>query len=151
MKKQYLKLQKKYKLPVFNKLKEELELDPNEENPFPLKLIRRRMHDKLTYAAKVLEMVLFPNPQSLPSIYESKFFDEDEKEVMGELYKRILSLERESNRLDIIPSYNEDAKFINKSLKEWQKIKPKIAKLLKKAEIAWVKEKSNLENHHYFG
>lgn len=151
MKKEYEKLQKKYKLPTFKKLKEELELDPKEEAPYPLKIIRRRIHDKLIYAAKIVETILFPNPQSLPNMYESKFFDDKEKEEMADIYKKILSFERTSNRLDIIPNESEDAKFINRLIKEWQKIKPKMAKILKKTENSWQKEKSNIENHQYFG
>ena len=151
MEKEYLKLQKKYNLPQFTEIKEELELDPKDENPFPIKLVRRKLHDKLTYAARVIEIILFPNPSSLPNIYESKFFDEKEKEDMGETYKKILSLERESNRLDILPSEKEDAKFFIKALKEWEKIKPKIANILKKTEISWQKEKSSIEDNHYFG
>ena len=151
MRNRYLIHQRKYNLPSFNRLQKELEIEATEDTNFVLKHVRRRIQDKLSYAARIIESLIYPSVSSLPNMYESKFFTEKEKLEMDLIHRKILALERASNRLDLSSTDKEDAEFINKLTKEWSFIKPKITKILKKAESSWLNEKTKIEKFKYFG
>ena len=70
----YKKLQKKYALPNYKELNKNFEIAYIEDPFFLLRSIRRRIHEKIVFFAKVSEKILFPNQTLMIEMYESKFF-----------------------------------------------------------------------------
>ena len=82
LKSKYEKLQKKYNLPEYEELDENFELlyfQQIAEIKYPLRFVRRRILDKINAFIGLLQNIINPNPVSLISLEESKFFSEAEK------------------------------------------------------------------------
>ena len=150
IKKEYKKLEKKYKLPNFEKLDKEFEISTLETDEFLIRNIRRRINNKLTFFTQIFDSVLFPNPNSLISIHESKSFLEEEKNKMMKFYNKLMILERTSILFDVDPDDKKEAQYINKLFKEWSGIKEKTNKLVEKMKSSWKDEDKKIKNH-YFG
>ena len=63
--KQYSELKKKYRLPDFKEMEAELQLSDSEETNFLLKLIVRRIAEKLDFFAKMIEEIADYEPRLL--------------------------------------------------------------------------------------
>ena len=122
LKEEYQKASKKHKVPDFDKLNEHFELIFLTRKEFILRLCRRRMMDKLIFFMRILENILYPNPQSQLSNYESTFFNDDQKKKLNELHRKMMVLERQSIAIDISPNEQRDADCINKLWAEWPKL-----------------------------
>src|SRR3989344_7570437 len=104
LKDEYEKLKKKHKLPNYEELDNEFELlyvAKLEEIKFPLRFIRRRINDKIAWFCNMLQNIIQPNPGSLISLEESKFFSDEDRKKMIVLLKELMHMERESVLLDI--------------------------------------------------
>jgi len=151
LKEEYDKFAKKYKLPEFEIIDEDLELSLSiEKQKFLLKNIRRRLHDKLAFFARILEGVIYPNTSSLVAMQEAKYFTDNEKSEMSKIYKKIVSIERASNVLDIESSEKEESSFIIATYKEFKSIKKEIKSITEKMVNSWNKEDMP-ESEGYFG
>ena len=115
LKKAYEKLQKKYKLPEFNKLDKEFEIRKVDPDLFILKESRRLIAHKLNILIHWLDSVLNPNPGSLVSMIESKLFSKSELHNLSELYKDIL-LWLDRSFLASMGDEKAEAEFLKKYL-----------------------------------
>ena len=150
IKKQYKKLEKKYKLPSFDKFDKEFEISTLDTDDFLLRNTRRRMNNKLTFFTQIFDTILFPNPSSLISMHESKSCSEEEKNKIMKFYNKLMTLERESLSFDVEPDDKKEAEFIKKLWKQWLKIKKETNKLVEKMKESWKDEDKKIKNH-YFG
>lgn len=148
---EYKKLQKKYKLPTYNKLNIEFEIDYIEDPYFLLRTIRRRMHEKVVFFAKVFEKILFPNQTLIIEMYESKFFSDKEKEDLLKTYETLLELDRKSLSLNIHSTEVNEADYIKSAFKKWPELIKKADSIIKKLDKSWQQRKSDLTKNHYFG
>jgi len=75
IKKEYEKLRKKHNLPSYDKINNDFELDSlqNLSEDLFLRLIRRRMNEKIIFFCRILEEILHPNASSIISLHETKF------------------------------------------------------------------------------
>jgi hypothetical protein len=151
IKKEYEKLMKKYNLPEFSKIENELELSSIEKPFFLIRQIRRRLTEKLIFFAKILDGILYPNSGSLVSMHESKAFSDEEKNRMLDLYKKIMVFERKLAKLDVCPDDKKEAESINLVLNNMGDIKSEIMKIAEKIEFCWKKEDKELKEKIYFG
>lgn len=149
LKEEYQKFTK-YNLPSYEEINKEFEIYSIEKPDFLLTNIRRRIHEKLAFFARILEGILYPNPSSLVNIQEAKFFTEEEKNEILNLYKKLVILERNSDKLDIKGDEKDEADFINKIFKEWPAIRDQMLDFIKKIEKEWKKEEKSSEDF-YFG
>ena len=150
IKKDYEKLEKKYNLPSFKKIDKEFEISSLEAEDFLLRNVRRRMNNKLTFFTQILDTILFPNPNSLISIHESKSFSEEEKNRLMKFYNELMTFERASLVFDVEPDDKKEAEYINSLWKEWPKIKTETLKLVNKMKNSW-KDEDNKTKNHFFG
>src|SRR3989344_6414169 len=138
IKEEYQKFSK-YNLPDYDKLNEEFEFYTLEKTDFLLQNMRRRIHNKLAYFAQIIEGIIYPNPSSLVNMQEAKFFNEEEKTKITQLYKKIVLFERNSSALDISSDEKENATYIQMMYKEWPAIKEQMKAILKKMQDSWKK------------
>ena len=83
-------------------------------------------------------------------MFELKSFNEEEKENMLNLYKKLMKFERKSLILDVNPDDNEDAEYINELYKFWKEFKNDIIKIAEKMRKSWDIEDKPLKDA-YFG
>ena len=112
IKKKYQGSAKKYKLPSFDSINNEFEISTIDEEGFILREIRRKINEKIEVYTKVLNGLLQPET-SLSDMYEYNVFNEEERDKMFKLFKRLMFF----NRMSIETSIDEDdkktSKFIN--------------------------------------
>ena len=154
LKEDYEKIKKQHKLPNYDDLDHEFELlyiSGLEEIKFPLRFIRRRITDKLSWFCNMLQNIIQPNPGSLISLEESKFFTDDDRKKIIDLLKELMNWERQSLILEINFSDKEDAEFINNTFNQFNKIKKEIAYFSEVLKKGWTEETKKINKEQYFG
>lgn len=150
IKKEYSKLQKKYKLPNFEELDKNFEVSSIENAKLLHVNIRKKIAEKIQGFCEVLEGLLHPNTD-LTSIYEDKFFSDKEKGKMFDLYKKLMVLARSALELSIEADEKEDAEFIKNINQEWKSIKEEFYKVANKLKESWEKETEAESKLEYLG
>jgi len=154
IRKEYDKLKEKYGLPSYDELDSEFELFYIQnimEIRYPLRFIRRRLRDKAVGFANFLQGLLQPNPASLISLEESKFFTDDDKKKIGDLVRNLMKWESRNIFLDVEHDEKSDAEFIKGFYKEWINLKKEIKKVCNILEDGWTKGMEEEKKGHYFG
>ena len=150
--KQYNELKKKLKLPEFKELDFEFEISDLEETNFLLKATIRRMAEKLDFYSTMLEEVLQPDTSNLYAMHETKFFDEEEKKQMYELYTKLMNLNRQSIEVSLEHNEKDEADFINNLLNEWKDLKQELLRFVRKMRASWKTEEADIkEDLGYLG
>ena len=148
IKEDYSKL--KHKLPKFDDINNEFELEFIKDKPFLLRQIRRRMNEKVIFFCRIIEGVLYPTQQHITNATEIKNFSEDKKKEVHKIYKSLMQYERQSLLLDVTPNDKDDVKFINDVFNFWKKTKKEMENIVKLMKESWKKEFSS-EKNNYFG
>ena len=151
LREEYSKL--KFKLPNFDKLNEEFEITRHESDykkEFLLRDIRRKVNDKIIFFCRIIESLLFPTNANIISMHEAKYFDDENKKKISDLYKQLMIFERESLRLDIIPDEEKDVKYINDVFNKWLEYRKEMKSIIDIMQDAWRKEEKVISDS-YFG
>ena len=153
IKKEYDVFVKKYKLPSYEGLDKEFELLYFQnviEIKYPLRFVRRRILDKINWFLGFLQGLIQPNPGSLISLEESRFFTQEEKDKVVALIKKLIILQREGLLLDIDSDEKKDSEFIKEAFDKWMKHKKEIFSINVKIKEGWESEVKE-ERGQYFG
>ena len=102
---EYNKLSKKYKLPKFKEIDEEFEISNLETPNFLVRNALRKTAEKLEFYIDVIGNLVHPDASSLSSMYEIRFFSDDEKDNMYNLFKKLMEANR--NILELVLENNE--------------------------------------------
>lgn len=152
LKKEYLKIEKKYKLPSFNKLNEDFHIEKaaDTETDFLIREIRKMVSDKPYNYLRFVETLINPvnAPMSLMSVI--KILGEAEKNKLTEIYKKLVKNEVMLIETDINFSEEKEAEFIKETYKVWQEIKKDFAEVFKAINKNW-DNKSEGNSKKYFG
>ncbi|MBI2005638.1 MAG: hypothetical protein HYS80_02645 [Candidatus Aenigmarchaeota archaeon] len=149
--KQYSELRKKFKLPEFKEIDFEFELSDLEETNFLIRNIIRRIAEKLDFYTTVIEENLQPDTSNLYAMHETRYFDEYEKKQMYDLYRKLMSFNRQSIEVSLKRNEIEEAEFINKFFSEWKPLKEELLFYVKKMKDSWKKEVDIKEDLGYLG
>jgi len=133
---QYKKFQTHHDLPEFKVLDQEFEVTSISVHEYPLKEIRRHIAEKLSTNAEILEDIIHPN-STISAYHECKFFNEDEKRELYDLYARLMAHIRSSNVLDVKSTDEKDAQYITQVFNDWQNLKSKLHTILVKMKDSW--------------
>ena len=148
---EYKKIQKKYNLPEFDLLNKEFELGELEKKDFLLRVLRRKMRDKLIFFCRIIEGILYPTDRSPLLTYESGFFDENLKENLMTLHKTMMLFDRQSLLLEVEATEAKDIEFILKLWKEWPQFKRELIKVIVVMEHSWLSTTQEQKTEGYFG
>lgn len=140
----------KYKLPSFKDLDKEFDVSNIEHDGNILRAIRRKIIEKIELFCKIIESLMFPDASSLSSIQESKILDEDTRQDMLKLYKKLMVYDRISLSLEIDNDDKKNIKFIQDLFTEWKEFKPQLMTIVKNMTDAWTKDDESIEEK-YFG
>jgi len=152
LKKNYAVLVKKHKIPKFEDINKEFEIEKLQlkETDFLLREIRRTISDKIVAFLKFLE--LFMNPSSAPLfvLIALKNLQNHTKEKIEETYKVLVKQELHSVKLDVDYKEAEEVKFVKDVLKNWKSFKEDLLEICKDIDKAYTK--TSEKNHKgYFG
>jgi len=150
--KQYNELKKKAKLPDFKEMDFEFEISDIEDTNFLLRMIIRKIAEKLDFYSTMLEELLQPDTSSLYALHETRYFDENDKRQMYELYTRLMSFNRQSIESALSRNEKKEAEFINDIFNEWKPLKESLLKFVRKMRESWnTKEVDIKEDLRYLG
>lgn len=154
LRKKYDALVSKYKLPNYDDIDREFEVSfiskDLEEINFPLRVVRRKMNDRLAMFANGLQNIISPATTSIISMHESKFFSDDDKECIIDIIKQLMQIERHSLLLDITSSEKDDAEWIVFTYQKWMGLKKHLMKFVEIIRDGWQKEEEQ-SDQTYFG
>lgn len=152
VKKDYLKFQKKYSLPSFDKLNEDFQIEKIAENEtdYLLREVKKAMADKFYNYLRFTETLL--NPVSAPLFVFSiiKSIDAKRKKKLSEIYKKLAKNEIRIIEVDLIYSEKKEAEFIKESYELWQEIKEELMEVIKNVKANW-DNKLEGKSKGYFG
>ena len=149
--KRYKELQKSLNLPDFLEMDEEFELSDLEETRFLLRVIIRRIAEKLDFCSKMIEEILQPDTSNLYAMHETRFFDEDEKKRMYETYTKLMNLSRHSIEASLNSNSKAHADFIIRVSNEWKQVKQELLEYVGKMRACWKTEVDIKEDIGYLG
>lgn len=152
LKKDYLKIQKKYNLPEFDKLNQDFSIEKtaDSETDFLIREVRKLIAEKMSGYLRFTEMLL--NPTNAPIFVFSiiKNLGVREKKELSEMYKKMAKNEIKLIEIDIEFSEEKEAEFIKDSYKLWQRLKRDFLNILNAIEKNW-DNKFEVNRRDYFG
>jgi hypothetical protein len=149
IKEKYEELKNKHNLPDFDEIDNDFEIS-NVEDKMLLRGIRKKISDKIDYYAHVLDGFMQPD-SSFSSLYEIEAFNDEDREKLMSLYKKIMILHRELIKLNLNFGDDVDAKFIIGFYDEWKQLKKDLILILEKVQSLWCTEELKGFNIDYFG
>ena len=149
--KEYEKLSKKYKLPKFKDIDSEFEISTLENSNFLMRNILRKIEEKLEYYAEVIGNLVHPDASNMSTMYEIRFFSDDEKNDMYMLFKKLMKANRSILELIVINDEKKQAEFIKIFFIEWLVLKKELIVYLNKMKECWEKSSTIEEDLGYFG
>jgi len=147
----YTKFSKKYNLPEYNDINNELEISSIESEDFLLRELRRKIVDRIDLVTTEISTIIQPSAESLTSMHECRFFDDKDKKKMIEIYKKLMMLSRQALEADISHEDKDDANVIIDFFKEWKSMRDDILAFMKTMKTCWEKETEIEEKMEYFG
>jgi hypothetical protein len=135
--KKYRKIQTKFDLPQFSKLKKTFNFEIDKDDDL-LSQIRHQMSDKVfSLSEKIIEPLLFGSDYS-SQVFEQRMIDQKEVNELFELYKKVQILKWEENLLLIYPNEKDTTRWIKEAWKLWnENMEKKLLVLCKKLSKKW--------------
>ena len=149
--KEYTKLSKKYKLPKFKDIDNEFEISSLESPSFLIRNILRKIEEKLIFYIDVIGNLVHPDASSLSNMYEVRYFSDDEKNDIYNLFKKLMKVDRNIIEVVLKNSDKEQAEYLNKFFNDWLEIKKELLKYIEKMKESWEKQSTIEEDTPYFG
>ncbi|MFH0874833.1 MAG: hypothetical protein V1859_02760 [archaeon] len=150
LKETYIKLAQKYRLPDYDALSRECDMEDIEKSSFLLTKIRIRIIEMIDEQLKIIEGVLQPDV-NLSNLCESRHITEEQKEVAYQNFKALMMLYRQSNEISLINTEEKNAEFIRDFYSKWQEIKKELKILYSILKESWKIETSIKEDLSYLG
>ncbi len=137
---EYQKIKEKYKLPSFEYMDNEFEISAIKipDSGIFIKAILRSLNNKVGLIINYFEPVITPQ-QTMHSMIELNGIDENGKKEIYDLYRK-LGLMYHELCLSELETEEKIAEQINKTTKDWNKLKSKILSCLHILNKAWEKE-----------
>ena len=146
----YEEISKNRDLSSFNEINSEFEIDSIEKGNFA-RQIAEKIVEKTEKFRKVLEDFLHSDGSSIAVLMEIKGMDEKDKDMITSLYKELTIIERNSLLVDLDDHEDALLDFIEKSLKQWNSIKPNLRKIILKAKESWKDNSDDDTKLRYLG
>ena len=150
---EYKKLQEKHtELPKISEMFEDFDIYKIDETEpvYLIRAVRRAVNEKISAYLHLFE--LFINPSNPPYFVLTalKNLDESDNVQIKEMYKQLSKSQIEVMRLDTVYHEKKEIDFVIKEFGLWQKMKPKIMKIIDKLDEGLDKEEISKERG-YFG
>ncbi len=151
LKKDYKEIEKKHKLPSFEELNEDFDIEKIEdESDFLLREVRKKIAEKVVSYLRFVELLL--NPSNAPIFFFAlvKGLNINDKRLIEGIYKKLVAYEIEVIGLDNLYNEEKEIKFILDVYEDWGKIKRNLDELVEKLKKCWDKKSERIDKD-YFG
>ena len=148
----YVKLEKKFDLPKFDKLIEDFDSDKilEKEDGILIRDVRRTINDKLSAYLHLFETLVSPSSPPLFVLTFLKNTSDADKKLIKEIYKELSKIQITNMKLDTIFDEKKEAEFIKNSFAKWQSMKKKVYTLFETFECEFERNAETKEKS-YFG
>jgi hypothetical protein len=150
LKKAYGELARKYKMPGFQELNENFEIEKiDKESECLLRLIRKVMLEKIVNSFNFAEFLL--NPLNAPKMYLPfiKTMTLDDRKEIEKIYSGISELLLQTLDIEVDYSEKKEAEMIKKMLERWNELKPSFRKIF--ANMKKPNRQNGTREKSYFG
>ncbi|MEK6757617.1 MAG: hypothetical protein AABX88_00670 [Nanoarchaeota archaeon] len=151
-KENYGKLRIKHKLPSFEELNEDFQIErvAEVETDILIREVRKFLSDKFSNYLRFIEAIL--NPATAPMFVFSmvRLIGNEEKIKLSNAYKQLAKNEVILIELDLKFSEEKEAEFIKESFKTWQELKKDILSVMVFVKKNW-DNKQEVNGKDYFG
>src|SRR3989344_3240973 len=134
---EYEKLAKKNKLPSYEDLNNEFEISAIEKTDFLLRSILRKAKERYEYLLLIMEDILQPNESSVSGMHECRFFNDEQRTELFNLYVRSMRLYREITSAEVSLEEKDVNFAIQESHKHHKQIREEIKPFIKILKGAW--------------
>lgn len=150
LKKEYVKLAAKYKLPEYKTLNEEFDIEKVQEleTDTLLREIRKVIMDKVLAYLRFTELLI--NPSNAPMFFFAilKGIDGGDKKILEDTYAKLGRLEIEVIDVDNDYSEKNEAEFIKHVFQEWKEIKENMKQVSKALQKGWDRKTERKEKSY---
>jgi hypothetical protein len=132
LKKQYFVLEKRHKIPSFNAVNEDFEIDKiDKESDCLIRIVRKIMMEKIVNTLQFLDSLT--NPVNAPRIYHSyiKSMSVEDRKIIEGIYDVLAKVSLDSLALEVEYNEKREAELIKEVFKAWQDIKLKLGEIIK--------------------
>ena len=148
---EYNKLSKKYKLPKFKEIDDEFEISTLETPKFLIRNILRKIAEKLEFYIEVIGNLVHPDTSSISTMYEVRYFSDEEKNEMYNSFKKLMTSNRYIIKLILMNDEKRQTEFLKDFFVDWLTMKKELINYLDKMKESWEKESTIEEDLGYFG
>ncbi|RMD58359.1 hypothetical protein D6825_01105 [Candidatus Woesearchaeota archaeon] len=113
--------------------------------------IRKKILDKIDQYTTILEHAVNPDPSSITDIYESKAFNNKDRQEALELFSKLTQINRLLLESDALAEDKMSAEAISTAVKEWRLAHTRVAQTIKKMRECWSETQSSEKIGRYFG
>lgn len=149
----YAGLARKYKLPAYEALNQEFEIETLEDTNFLLRNIRTKISEKMEFCIKLLASILQPE-QNITDLQECKMFNDEQKKKIYSLYKNLMVQMRFAGVLSMASTEKEEAAYLAAFYVEWSAkngYRDQLRKILQTLKDSWAKETEVEDDLGYMG
>ena len=152
LKENYAEVEKKHRLPSFEELNREFQIEKicESETDFLLREIRKYMAEKFSNYLRFVEAVLNPSSASMFVFSFIKSLTIEDKKLLESVGKKLMGIEVDSIELDVEYSEEKEVEFIKKSYSSWDVCKRELLCVFQSVKKNW-DNKSEANNKGYFG
>lgn len=138
-------------LPEWKTINHEFELLLIEEEHFPLRLILRKMAERLEPVIQILERTITPDPNSFTDMYECRCISNGDKKQLLDVFRHLMEHHRLLLEADVTCDETMEADTIRKIHDLWAQEKKQVIPFLKKIRACWQRHVEPKEILDYLG
>jgi hypothetical protein len=147
----YAQLEKQFKLPGFDALNADFDIDTiDTESKHLLKEVTKKIFERIEVFKKILETILQPDV-SILSMQETEFLTDQDHEIVADIARRLMRLDRTLLIAELANSDVLYAEFINDAAKEWLKVKKELAPVFQHMQLGWSTRQKIKQFQQYLG
>lgn len=146
----YEKVQKAHRLPPYEELDAEFDLDGIPETTCkPLREVAKRVFERTDAFRKILEPVL--NPETVLDMQETQALSDQERQRTTDILTQLMQIDRALLLAELENTEDAYAAFARDAIASWKGIKPDLKKLVQAMHATWGKRRDVREMLHYLG
>ena len=141
----------KHKLPTHQSLQHEFDIEGIEaDTPRLTKEVAKKVFEHIDIVRKTVEGLLQPDA-SILLMQEAETLAESDHEIIADLARRLMRLDRRMLRAELMNTDEEYAEFIRQAAAEWPEMKQEILPIVERMERSWINKRKGKQRQHYLG
>ena len=147
----YAEIEKKHKLPSYDSLNKDFDIDViDTQSKHLIKEVAKKLFERIELFKKILETSLQPDV-SLLSMQEAEYLNDVDHEVIADVLRRLMKLDRTLLAAELENDENLYAGFIRDAAIEWPKMKKELGPVIQHMLAGWSTKHKIKQFHHYMG